>query len=485
MMGILGHAYQVTLASDGREALDMARSDPPDLVLTDVMMPNLDGFQLLAALRESPPTAAVPVIMVSARAGEDGMVEGLEAGADDYLVKPFSARELMARVRANVELDRARRAEAEAHRQALSREHRIADELQASLLPALGYEHDHLEVATYYQAGVEGTYVGGDWYDVIELGAGRTALVIGDVMGRGVRAAAIMGQLRSAVRAYARLDLAPADVLELLDGLVRDLGEDQIVTCVYAVYDPADRGLTYANAGHLPPLLRDPGGGVTALSAPGGPPLGTGPFTLSEDRLTLAPDAVVTFYTDGLVEHRGLDLDAGIEQLRSALSGPPGDLALEPSRLVGALLADGPDDDIAVLMARVPEASGQSLVRSWTVAPERRAVHGARGSVSRTMAEWSMPTELTEAVVLVVSEMVTNAVIHGRPPIDLRLRRTARHVVVEVGDGASVMPRKLRPRPEDEHGRGLQLIAALSERWGSRPTPEGKSVWCLFVIPPA
>src|SRR5207237_10516206 len=104
----------------------------------------------------------------------------------------------------------------------------------------------------FYRAGVEGTQVGGDWYDVVELGAGRTALVLGDVMGRGVQAAAVMGQLRSAVRAYARLDLPPADVLEHLDGVVRDLGEDQIVTCISAVFDPYDRTPTYANHGHPP-----------------------------------------------------------------------------------------------------------------------------------------------------------------------------------------------------------------------------------------
>ena len=124
---------------------------------------------------------------------------------------------------------------AAANAEAAAREHAIADQLQRSLLPQQAFDLDHLEVATYYRAGVEGTQVGGDWYDVIELGGGRTALVVGDVMGRGVRAAAVMGQLRAAVRAYARLDLPPADLLESLDGLVREIGEDQIVTCIYAV----------------------------------------------------------------------------------------------------------------------------------------------------------------------------------------------------------------------------------------------------------
>ena len=149
-------------------------------------------------------------------------------------------------------------AAAAAEREAAAQERRIADELQHSLLPPMTFDPDQLEVATFYQPGVAGTQVGGDWYDVIEVGAGRTALVIGDVMGRGVHAAAVMGQLRAAVRAYARLDLPPADVLEYLDGVVRELGEVQIVTCVYAIFDPSDRSLIYANAGHLPPLLTVP-----------------------------------------------------------------------------------------------------------------------------------------------------------------------------------------------------------------------------------
>ena len=168
-------------------------------------------------------------------------------------------------------------AAAAAVREAAAREHRIADELQHSLLPAVTFDPEQLEVATFYQPGVAGTQVGGDWYDVIEVGAGRTALVIGDVMGRGVRAAAVMGQLRTAVRAYARLDLPPADVLEHLDDVVRELGEVQIVTCIYAVFDPHDRTLQYANAGHLPPLLLVPGEGARRLTGAAGPPLGAGP----------------------------------------------------------------------------------------------------------------------------------------------------------------------------------------------------------------
>jgi PAS domain S-box-containing protein len=482
---LLAADYEVVTAPDGAAALRLARADPPDLVLTDVMMPELDGFGLLRALREDAGTLHIPVVMLSARAGEDGTVEGLEAGADDYLVKPFAARELLARVRSNLELDRVRRArdeldrsralldqaqrlahvgswevdmttghidasaeylrmlgltqdefralgreaaigslvhpddrqamedalaaallgqpvnlelrlrssdggellariigevvhdddgrprlvrgsvqditqqraaeealaQAAAEREAARREHRIADELQKSLLPPPAVDHEHLEVATFYRAGAEGTRVGGDWYDVIELPRGRTALVIGDVMGRGVRAAAVMGQLRAAVRAYARLDLAPMDVLGHLDGVVQDLDAEQIVTCVYAVYDPHEATLAWASAGHLPPVVA--GGGASAVLDGGGPPLGSGHVAEAEERcVELPPGALLTLYTDGLVERRDRDLQDGIDALAAALR-EGGDVATLPQKLVELLAPGVPDDDVAILVARV------------------------------------------------------------------------------------------------------------------------------------
>jgi DNA-binding response OmpR family regulator/anti-sigma regulatory factor (Ser/Thr protein kinase) len=614
---LLGERYDVDAAADGADGLSRAKAAPPDLVLTDVMMPNLDGFQLMAALRDDPVTAGIPVVMLSARAGEEATIEGLEAGADDYLVKPFSARELTARVRTNLELDRVRRTRSELERsralldqaqrlagvgsweldltsgalvgsdeflrqvrmsatelrdggiaaliaervhrddrdhvraaldaavhgrpldvvvrfvlpdgsirtyhtigevdrdadgnlvrlrgsnqditdqrkaeeaiaaaaagqEAAAREHRIADELQRSLLPAPSFDPDHLHVATYYRAGVEGTQVGGDWYDVIELGAGRTALVMGDVMGRGVRAAAVMGQLRAAVRAYARLDLPPADVLEFLDGVVRDLGDDQIVTCVYAVYDPGDGSLAYANAGHLPPLLLLPGQPARPLAGAAGPPLGTGPFTLTEQRVELVPRSVLALYTDGLVESRDSDLEVGIEALAAelgAVSGPvdPG----MPRAMVDALLPDGPDDDVAVLLAQVHDAAQRGMTAVRHIAAEGQEVQAAREFVTTVLRGWRTPTGLLDDVVLLVSELVTNAVIHGRPPIELRLRSSGGQIVLEVRDCATYLPRRLRPTPEDEHGRGLQLVALIADRWGTRPTPDGKSVWCVLSL---
>jgi anti-sigma regulatory factor (Ser/Thr protein kinase) len=336
-------------------------------------------------------------------------------------------------------------------------------------------------VATFYRAGVEGTQVGGDWYDVIELGAGRTALVMGDVMGRGVRAAAVMGQLRAAVRAYARLDLPPADILEYLDGVVRDLGGDQIVTCVYAVYDPGDRRLTYANAGHLPPLLRVPGEMTRALSAAAEPPLGTGQPVARGGAVYLPPGSVLTLYTDGLVESRTRDIDLGIAELARALdrvSVIDDDL---PSALVRELLPNGPDDDVAILLAQVA-APHQARTVVLSVPDEDRAVQRVREQVGATLAEWRVPKAVLDDAVLLVSELTTNAIVYGAAPIEVRLRRTVRHLVVEVYDAATYLPRRMRPTPDDEHGRGLQLVALLADRWGTRPTEHGKAVWCLISM---
>lgn len=236
----------------------------------------------------------------------------------------------------------------------VAREHEVADELQSSLLPANTFDLDHLDVATYYRAGVQGTQVGGDWYDVVTLADGRTALVVGDVMGRGVRAAAVMGQLRTAIRAYSRLGLPGDELMSSLDGLVRDLFPEQVVTCVYAVFDPDACTVDFVSAGHLPLLLRTHDGSVRRVDVESHPPLGVGFAFDRVHHLVLEPGDGVLLYTDGLVERRGADLEHGIESLRALLAGADRPLADVPEWLARTLLPEGPDDDVAILLAEVP-----------------------------------------------------------------------------------------------------------------------------------
>jgi serine phosphatase RsbU (regulator of sigma subunit) len=210
-----------------------------------------------------------------------------------------------------------------------------------------------LEVATYFRAGGPGAVVGGDWYDVIELPDGRTALVIGDVMGRGVRAAGVMTQVRDVVRAYTRMGLAPLELMGSLDHLVAARFPDQLVTCLYAVFDHADISLQLVTAGHVPPLLTHPDGSCTRLTVAPHPPLGVGrPFEVL-DRVELSPGAGLVLYTDGLVERRRVDIEAGIELLRRTVAKLDVPVRDAPEAIVHAQLPEVQEDDVALLVVRV------------------------------------------------------------------------------------------------------------------------------------
>ncbi|MEU5770883.1 SpoIIE family protein phosphatase [Streptomyces asoensis] len=194
--------------------------------------------------------------------------------------------------------------------------------------------------------------VGGDWFDVIALPEDRTGLVIGDVMGHGVHAAALMGQLRTAVRALARHDVDPARLLRSLDTVVADMGEDQMATCVYAVHDPASGGCLVARAGHPPPAVVPPGGPPAFLDGSPGTPLGTGGRQFRTERIPLPPGSVLVLYTDGLIETRAGDLDQGLDRLARALRSPGRPLADLCDGVLGQMLPHPAQDDVAVLMAR-------------------------------------------------------------------------------------------------------------------------------------
>ncbi|WP_328537975.1 ATP-binding SpoIIE family protein phosphatase [Streptomyces sp. NBC_00344] len=361
--------------------------------------------------------------------------------------------------------------------------------LQRSLLPQELEQPDDLRIAATYQPGGTDAAVGGDWYDVITLGAGRTALVIGDVMGRGVRAAAVMGQLRTAVRAYARLDLPPHEVLQLLDGLASEIDASQIATCVYAVHDPNEGRLVYASAGHLPMLVRDEDGSVRRAPDPTGPPLGTGGWQHTSESIALPPGSQAVLYTDGLVERRGEDIDEGVAALERALSGAGGAPQVVCDRLIRALgVTADHDDDVAVLVVQHPSRTGPAAELFHNAALDLlggvEAAPRARAFASGVLASWRFPVELHDLGVLATSELVANSLQHGTPPMRLRLRRTDRRLIIEVTDGDDHLPRRRRADPVDEAGRGISIIATIATSWGSRRTPGGgKAVWCEFALP--
>ncbi|MEV6175256.1 SpoIIE family protein phosphatase [Streptomyces sp. NPDC051954] len=369
------------------------------------------------------------------------------------------------------------------------RQRETAVTLQRSLLPQVLEQPDDLRIAATYQPGGTEAAVGGDWYDVITLGGGRTALVIGDVMGRGVRAAAVMGQLRTAVRAYARLDLPPHEVLQLLDGLATEIDANQIATCVYAVHDPNEGRLVYASAGHLPILVRDENGQVVRADEPTGPPLGTGGWIHASGTVALSPGSTAVLYTDGLVERRNEDLDEGIASLERALAGATGTPQVVCDRLVrtAGVTADH-DDDVAVLVLQHPARTGPDGELFRNAALELlggvEAAPRARAFASGVLTSWRFPPDLHDLGVLATSELVANSLQHGTPPMRLRLRRTDRRLIIEVTDGDDHLPRRRRAEPGDESGRGIAIVATIASSWGSRRTPGGgKAVWCEFVLP--
>ncbi|MFE9425373.1 SpoIIE family protein phosphatase [Kitasatospora sp. NPDC006697] len=376
------------------------------------------------------------------------------------------------------------------------REHERALILQRSLLPPGNPEASGLEIACRYRPSSNNTEVGGDWFDVIPLPGNRTALVIGDVMGRGLRAAVAMGQLRTAVRTLAMLDVEPAEVLGALDDIARGLGdpgpgplpgygrperpvdeeavEVYLATCIYAVFDAVTRRCTFANAGHLPPVLLSPGEPARMLDVPPGLPLGVGGEPFEEVTFDLPDGALLGLYTDGLVESRKHQLDEGLLAFRLALQNGGPVLETLCDQVLSELDPHHGEDDIALLMARV-RAFPEDAVGDWKLPPEPTSVAKARELACGWLLVRGME-ELVDTTELLVSELVTNALRHGRGEIRLRLLKDTA-MVCEVWDDGYAQPRQRRAQETDEGGRGLQLVSLLAERWGSRRTPHGKIVW--------
>ncbi len=412
------------------------------------------------------------------------------------------AEELAAR--AAVSIDNARR---------YTREHTTAVTLQRSLLPQTLPEQSALEVAHRYLPAHAG--VGGDWFDVIPLPGARVALVVGDVVGHGLHAAATMGRLRTAVHNFSALDLPPDELLNHLDELVAHIDTDEAqaaasgsgeqgddegtwpggrdsdtagaranmrrtgitgATCLYAIYDPVGGRATLARAGHPGPAVIASDGTVSFPDLPVSPPLGLGgrePVETTE--LTLSEGSRLVLYTDGLIEGRDRDIGAGLERLRTALT-TAADRTPEQicTAVLDTMLPEHPGDDIALLVART-RLLDHSRVAEWEVSSDPSAVAPVRSACLRTLESWGLEA-LAFTTELILSELITNAIRYGAQPIRVRLLYD-RALICEVSDGTSASPHLRRAAITDEGGRGLFLVAQFAQHWGTRYTPDGKVIW--------
>ncbi|KMS73405.1 histidine kinase [Streptomyces viridochromogenes] len=387
------------------------------------------------------------------------------------------AEELAAR--AAVAIDNARR---------FTREHTLAVTLQRSLLPRGLPEQNALEVAWRYLPAQAG--VGGDWFDVIPLPGARVALVVGDVVGHGLHAAATMGRLRTAVHNFSALDLSPDELLAHLDDLVTRIDNEEATdrdpedtehkgvtgaTCLYAIYDPVTGHCTIARAGHPGPAVVRPDGSVMYPEVPVSPPLGLSGHPFETADLWLPENSRLVLYTDGLIEGRHRNIDTGLGLLHRSLVAAAGGTPEEICQaVVDTALLPHASDDVALLVART-RLLPPSRVAEWDVPSDPAAVAPVRAECGARLRAWGLE-EIGFATELILSELITNAIRHGRPPVKVRLLHD-RGLICEVSDASSTSPHLRRAATTDEGGRGLYLVAQFAQRWGTRYTPRGKVIW--------
>lgn len=464
-------AAMVLGEDDGRHVVVQAVEDADVAVRRVELAPAADGL-VERVMRDREPVVIDDVTQSPARDADLGgqattsvlavplLLEGSVLGAlivGTLFARSFSPADVsllqVAADRAAVAIERARLFE---------REHRIAQQLQRSLLPERLPYVAGLRLAARYLPGGAGTEVGGDWYDALALPGGRLALVMGDVAGRGVGAAATMGQLRSALRAYALEDVGPAEVLTRLNRFQLLLGEDSMATVVLLVLDPRAGTMRYANAGHPPPIMLAAGGEPVYLEHARSAPLGALDHAVyTEASVDLGPGTTVVVYTDGLIEQRGSTLDEGFARLRRALAGGGED----PEQLCEAIL-DGTlgtatsTDDVTFVVAASPATLGTSV--ALALPGEAGGLESMRAMLRRWLAEQAAGEEELHAVTMATNEAVQNAIEHahglGREPFEVELERDGDDVVVSVRDQG-----RWRDGASDGRGRGLPLMRALMD----------------------
>ncbi|MFE2549042.1 SpoIIE family protein phosphatase [Streptomyces sp. NPDC059355] len=388
--------------------------------------------------------------------------------------------------RAAVSIDNARR---------YTREHATAVALQRSLLPRVLPDQTAVDVAFRYLPAKAG--VGGDWFDVIPLAGARVALVVGDVVGHGVHAAATMGRLRTAVHNFASLDMPPDELLGHLDELIHRIDQNESgsagdpakgageaagvtgATCLYAVYDPVSGACAMASAGHPGPALVGPDGSVEFPQLPAGLPLGVGGMPFEAVRLRLPESSRLVLFTDGLLEDRDRDFDTGLTLLAETLAHPGRSPEQACADVLAALLFPTPSDDIALLIADTRRLEADRIAE-WEVPADPAAVSRVRGAASAQLAAWGLG-DVSFTAELILSELITNAIRYGNAPIRVRMLRD-RSLICEVSDGSSTSPHLRYAATTDEGGRGLFLVAQYSERWGTRYTERGKVIWAELPL---
>jgi serine phosphatase RsbU (regulator of sigma subunit)/anti-sigma regulatory factor (Ser/Thr protein kinase) len=368
------------------------------------------------------------------------------------------------------------------------REHALARGLQQGLLPHTLPHRGELDTAARYVTATAGTAVGGDWYDIVTLPDGNLGLVIGDVEGHSTAAAANMGQIRSAVRAYAAEGHRPSDLLGRTNRLLTDLGSDLFATCCCVWLDLATGTAEVASAGHPAPLLRHPDGDVAVPEVPVGIPLGVAPDTVYQSvEVPLPAGTIVALYTDGLVHSHTLDVSDGTKALRDLLASAHDQHLEHLATRLTAITGEGDqrEDDAALLLARFIGAmpgTHQRVSRFRVARHNLAAVREVRAFLNRQLGQWGWQ-RVSHEVELVATELVTNALVHADSEVDIRLREYPDRIRVEVRDSD---PRPPLPAPitasaaresESEHGRGLIIVESLAASWGNSPSGRGKSVW--------